>query len=174
VNAVPDLRRAHAAGFSLVEVMVATVVLSVGMCGLALLLAQSVRFGHVSSLHAQVSLLAQSAIDRMSSNVQAVWLEAYDGTFAGGASGAAACTTASCTPLQLAQRDLAQLRNDVQQTLPDGSTVSIDCSGGSLLSPQQLLAPPAYDGACVISFAWLEQDEDGIAQTASASWRFRP
>jgi type IV pilus modification protein PilV len=159
----------------MVEVLVATVVLSLGLCGLALLLAQSVRFGYVSSLHAQVTLIAQSTMDRMASNLQAVWLDAYDGTYSGAtAVGSTACTTAGCAPLELAQRDLAQLRIDLAQTMPPGSTLAIDCSGASILSPQQLLAAPAYDGACVISLTWLEQDEDGVAETANASWRFRP
>ena len=65
-----DIRKNHrlkhkSAGFSLVEVLVAMVILAVGLLGIATLQARSFKFNHESYARSQASVLAYEIIDRM-------------------------------------------------------------------------------------------------------------
>jgi len=52
-------------GFSLLEVLIAALVLAIGLLGLAALQASGLQSGHASSLHSQATLLAYDIADRM-------------------------------------------------------------------------------------------------------------
>jgi type IV pilus assembly protein PilV len=78
-------RSCHASaqsGFSLIEVLVALVVLSVGLLGLAALQQNAVRFNHDAYLRSQATVLAYDIADRIRGNRQAATAEAYDSAFA--------------------------------------------------------------------------------------------
>ena len=68
-------------GFSLIEVLVALVVLSVGLLGLAALQQNAVRFNHDAYLRSQATVLAYDIADRIRGNRQAATDEAYDSAF---------------------------------------------------------------------------------------------
>ena len=68
-------------GFSLIEVLVALVVLSVGLLGLAALQQNAVRFNHDAYLRSQATVLAYDIADRIRGNRQAATDEAYDSVF---------------------------------------------------------------------------------------------
>ena len=60
-------------GFTLLEVLIALLVFSLGLLGMAGLLIVSVKTNHSAYLRTQASFLAQSMADRMRSNMPHVW-----------------------------------------------------------------------------------------------------
>lgn len=94
-------------GFTLLEVLVALLVFSIGFLGLAALQTLGMRFTHQSYERTQATLQAYEILDRMRANVAG--LEDYTPTPAGSTPNATTnCSTATCTPSQMAVYDLAQ------------------------------------------------------------------
>jgi type IV pilus assembly protein PilV len=117
-----------ARGFSLVEVLVAMFVVSMGILALAGLLQASTRYAKMSELRSAATLLANDVADRIRANR----VGALSG--AGGYDQAdkafptalppvhAPCTSESpCTPADLAKADMAVWAARVRATLPKGS-----------------------------------------------------
>lgn len=149
-------------GFSLLEVMVAVVVFSVGLIGLGLLLTASIRANHVGFLHSQATFVAESIADSMRANTIGVWLDAYDGNWSAATPAAAVdCTAVACTPAQLAARDVAAWGRLVGELLPAGQA-TVTCTpraGRPIPDATQLLSAPVYTGTCAIALTWSEQTE---------------
>jgi type IV pilus assembly protein PilV len=61
-------RRRRESGFTLIEVLVALLVLSIGLLGLAALQAQGLRFNHDAYVRTQATQLAYDIVDRMRAN----------------------------------------------------------------------------------------------------------
>lgn len=105
-----------ATGFTLIEVLVALFVLSLGLLGLAALQTTSLQFNHEAYLRSQATTLAYDIADRMRANRQAALNGDYDVAFAasppacGGAGGGAS----------VAARDLSAWRDALACTLPRG------------------------------------------------------
>ena len=78
--------RGKAAGFSLIEVMVAVLVLGVGLLGFALLQTMSVRFTQSANQRTQATNLAYDMLDQMRANRIAAGQ--YVGNYAAATSGA--------------------------------------------------------------------------------------
>lgn len=105
-------------GFSLIESLVAAVVLSVGLLGLASLQATSLHF-NTSALHRSAATdLAYDITDRMRANREAVLDGSYDGQ-------AIAETPPSCAEVTLtgtrAERDLQAWTANLACQLPQGT-----------------------------------------------------
>jgi type IV pilus assembly protein PilV len=120
--------RLRAAGFSLVEVLVAMFVVAMGILALAGLLQASTRYSKMSELRSTATLLANDIADRVRANPVGAELGAggYDITDhafpSAPAPAHAACTSdAPCSPADLAKADLADWTARVRATLPKGS-----------------------------------------------------
>jgi type IV pilus assembly protein PilV len=166
-------------GFTLLEVMVAVIVFSIGLIGLGLLLTASIRANHVGFLHSQATFVAESIADRMRANIPGVWLNAYNGTWdSGAAAPGVACTLgAACSPAQVAARDVWAWGNMVSQLLPAGQG-TVNCvpqPGRPIPTGSTLATSPAYRGSCTITLTWSEQSEtaDG-AVPGSFTWVVTP
>jgi len=120
-------------GFSLIEVLVAVVVLSVGLLGLAGLQTNSLRNNHSAYLRTQGAVLVGDIIERMRANYNAaVTGGRYNLAYAASVT-AAGCSTA-CTDSQVAADDLARWRTYVEQ-LPGGeSQVNVTAAGVATVS----------------------------------------
>lgn len=109
-------------GMSLIECLVALVVLAVGMMGTATLILEGLRNAHVALLRTQAVILVSDMIERIRANPGAGG--AYDCASypAGPAQRACAATDAAdavtCTPDQLAEDDLARWHNSARTALP--------------------------------------------------------
>lgn len=107
----------QAKGFTLLEVMVALVVLSVGLLGLAALQTATVRFNQNAYLRSQATNFAYDLADRMRANREAAIAGAYDAAYAG--------TPPACTDAvgggTVAQKDLAGWRIALTCALPVGN-----------------------------------------------------
>ena len=118
-------------GFTLLEVLVALVVLSIGLLGLAALQTTSLQFNTGSYYRTQATYLAYDIIDRMRANGDAVLAGAgYDigivsnivSTYDSCKTTSCACDTASCSSNNLATYDLGKWFDRTRKTLPDVAT----------------------------------------------------
>lgn len=117
MNTPTTARRAKHAGFTMVEVLIALIVLSIGLLGLASLQVTTTKFNHSAYLRSQATRLAYSMADRMRANRKAA-LE--DGAYsdvdyvASPACGAVSGST-------VAERDISAWRNALACSLPLGN-----------------------------------------------------
>lgn len=108
---------AQAKGFTLLEVMVALVVLSVGLLGLAALQTATVRFNQNAFLRTQATNLAYDLADRMRANREAALAGGYDSAYAGTPPACNAAVGAGT----VAQQDLSGWRIALTCMLPLGN-----------------------------------------------------
>jgi type IV pilus assembly protein PilV len=109
-------------GFTLLEVLIALLVLSIGLLGIGKLMMLSARANDSAYMRTQATALGYSILDAMRSNRQAALVQAYDtgmGAFPGAAAG---CGTvaAPCNPGQQAQNDLNLWGTRLAGALPAG------------------------------------------------------
>lgn len=104
-------------GFTLIEVLIAMLVLAVGLLGLAGLQATSLKNNQSAYNRSQATQLAYDLADRMRANV------AGKTTYTTGtATATAAClTTAGCTKEAMAENDLKEWNDAITATLPSGA-----------------------------------------------------
>lgn len=109
-------------GFSLLEVMIAMVIFSIGLLGLAGLMAQSTRFTNSAQYRTQATYLAYDILDRMRANPSQAKNPTlnYNNSYGNTALGTSTCYNTTCSLAELATADLDQWLYAVQNTLPDG------------------------------------------------------
>ncbi len=136
-------------GFSLIEVLIALIVMSVGMLGIAGLYVQSMQAGRTSMFRHNAVTLAGDVADRIRANPGA------GATYAAGIGADNNCVGGGidCTPAEMAQHDIGLWQQQAASTLPNGS-VQITVDNGT--------APPTYD----IVVRW---DEPGETPTFAIS-----
>lgn len=106
-------------GFTLLEVMVAVVVLAIGLLGLAGLQATATRFNDSAYQRSQATALAYDIADRMRANREAALT---GGGYPGPVQNPApACAILGAPAGTLAQQDIAAWRNALACTLPSGT-----------------------------------------------------
>lgn len=117
-------------GFTLVEVMVAVLVLSIGLLGIASLQATSLRNNNDASMQTRASYIVSDMADRMRANTSQA------GNYAGNYMAAdpspvnVSCQSGSCTPTGILQKDVAQWNTQLQ-SLPAGQG-TVTALAGSL------------------------------------------
>ncbi|MBS0569888.1 MAG: type IV pilus modification protein PilV [Proteobacteria bacterium] len=165
-------------GFTLLEVMIALLVFSLGLLGMAGLLAVSVQTNHSAYLRTQATFLAQGMADRMRANNIGLWNLAYNGTYDASTAGTASgCLgSASCTWSQVAARDAAVWSNQLVSFLPSPSATVNCVTTGSNPAADTMVERPPYNGQCTIVMNWNEKSsEAGQADhAASLTWVFQP
>lgn len=151
-------------GFTLLEVLIAVLVFSFGLLGIAGMMTISVRNNHNGYLRSQANFLAENMLDRMRANPTAVWNGWYNGT---AAVTSQQCTLATpCTYQELAGQDVSLWAQSLQVTLPNGNG-TVNCVNNSALSttivpadsPSIWFPAPVYDGICTITVTWQEANE---------------
>lgn len=118
-------------GFTLIEVLIAALVLALGLLGLAGLQATSIRNNLSAYNRSQATQLAYDMADRMRANKiesvdpatgNIIAASAYITIASTAATAQASCTTVSgCTGAQMAQNDLFQWNTALISTLPSGT-----------------------------------------------------
>ncbi len=119
-------------GFTLLEILLAVVVLAIGLLGLAKLQVTGLHQTHSSNLRTQATLLAYDIADRMRAN-RSAYLDASS-NYIDPPSGTTTkkcewdgSSVDSCTPTEMAQFDMAQWRAAIANNLPGGAgTVCLD------------------------------------------------
>lgn len=115
-------RRRPEAGFSLVEVLVAMVVMAVGLLGIAGLYVEGLRAGRTSLYRTTAVTLAADMADRIRANALAG--DAYAGTGPGADGGCVAGGT-DCDPATMAADDWFRWQADLADRMPAGSTAEV-------------------------------------------------
>lgn len=127
-------------GFSLLEVLIALVILSVGLLGIAAMMSTTLKANDSAYMRTQATELAYNMLDRMRANRSAALGGSYNIALAATVANPPNCTGSGtvhpgCTPDQLAQFDLAQWKQDLAATLPGGDgSVGTSISGGATVA----------------------------------------
>lgn len=136
-------------GFTMVEALVALVVLAIGLLGIAALYLDSLRAGRTAIYRTQAVNMAADLADRIRANRQGIL--AYATAFADAHVVNANCEDplAGCTAAELAEHDLARWKAALGQQLPGGQ------------GEVQVTAPAAVGdlGVYVITVRWTEVGE---------------
>ncbi len=133
--------RANQSGFSLVEVLIALVIMSVGMLGIAGLYVESMQAGRTSIFRHNAVTVASDVADRIRANPSAG--AAYEGV-----RGNNNCVLGNvdCDPVQMAANDIDLWKTQADGMLPNGDvTITYD----------DTVTPPTYR----IVIAWVEASE---------------
>lgn len=162
-------------GFSLLEVLIALLVFTLGLLGMAGLMVISVKTNQSAYLRTQASFLAQSMADRMRMNLGRI--NDYNGTYDESTVDEGGCDSASpCAPGAIVERDQAIWSRQLVESLPNASA-AIDCDGESLGTSSQLGAAP-YSGICTFTITWdetsLARSDDGSPDEQTFAWVFQP
>lgn len=162
-------------GVTLIEVLVAMLVFSVGVIGAAGLMAVAARSNQAAYLRTQVTFLAQNMVERMQANPIGVWNGDYNGGYP---DASAQDCAAGCTPAQLALHDRQRWSSQLETFLPPGAQASISCSHGGLAyvpTREQILQRPPYGGSCSMRVVWRERQLAGAgAPRQTFAWEFQP
>ena len=117
----------RSSGFTLLEVLVALVVLSIGLLGLSGLQTSSLRNNHSAFLRSQATLAITDIMDRIRANSDAANAGDYD--FATSDPVSTTNCTSGCSPEAVANMDLVEWRAYVQR-LPEGEgEIAVDADG---------------------------------------------
>jgi type IV pilus assembly protein PilV len=129
-------------GFTLVEVLIALIILSVGMLGIAGLYVHSMQAGRTSLFRHHAVTLAGDVADRIRANPRAAIAYSQAGANNNCVNGGV-----DCTPAQMAANDIDLWDQQAADTLPNGTvTVVFD----------NAVLPPTYE----IEVAWDEPGEN--------------
>lgn len=134
----------HSKGFSLMEVLIALLILAVGLLGIAALQSVALKTNHSAYQRTQATFLAYDMIDRMRANRTAAMAGNYNLAMTATPSGSGT----------LAEQDLVDwIDNYVAQLLPvgDGSIACVDNDGNGTLE------------VCTITVQWDEARAGGTA-----------
>lgn len=131
-------------GFTLLEVMVAVFVLSIGLLGLAHLQVVTLKATQSADFKTQATILAMDMFSRMRANQDA----AYGNNYAIGLEDAVPGTTS------LADRDITEWRNNISNQLPGGQG-AIACPGFVNLNTF----------ICTVTIAWSDVQTGTAADT---------
>lgn len=119
-------------GFSLIEVLIALMILSVGTLGIAAMMAASLKSKNSAYSRTQANHLAYTILDRMRANRATAIQHGYDIALGATAvhppSGDCIGTAANCSPAEIADLDLTQWKDSLVGILPsgDGSIQTVD------------------------------------------------
>jgi type IV pilus assembly protein PilV len=167
----------HIRGFTMLEVLVALLIFSLGLLGVAGLLTVSVKTNHAAYLRTQATFLAQGMADRMRANVLGLWNNSYNLplTAVTNATVPTTCTTGTCAYSAVAARDLVVWQNQLAGFLPAPKAM-IACAATSTPSAAQILLLPPFAGTCEIEITWSDSSntEENSASTQVFDWVFQP
>ena len=162
-RSVPSLFRRCARGFTLIEVMVALIVLVLGVLGAAAMTLTAIRDSKQSGLRSQASALAYEMGDLMRAN------PGQESAFTGAAlSAVASCWTTGCSPSDMANNDYYEWRAKLTGAngLPNSDVVI--CRDATKLDLY-----PACDGSptapLVVKLRWDEKNNNARGAVAPSA-----
>lgn len=167
-------------GVSLIEVLIAVLIFSIGLIGLAGLMVVSTRSNHVAYLRTQVTFLANNMAERMSANPTGVWAGNYNSTYPVSAGSIGCDASSPCSAAQVAAHDQQVWSRQLSTFLPRPSA-TIACTGvGSVaFNPSGYIQQrPPYGGNCAMTIKWTERpaagQTDSDSSTRTFAWNFQP
>lgn len=134
-------------GFTMIEVLVALIILAIGLLGVAGVQTLAMKQTTNSHIRSQVSILAYDMVERIRANLEGAKAGEYNSISA--APTAPSCT--SCTPAQVAAQDANQWYSSLNDRIPGYTGASVALA----------------NGVATITINWTERDlgNDALAQT---------
>ena len=108
-------------GFSMIEVLVALLVLAVGLLGVLVMQARGLQFNQAGYMQSQAMFMAEDIVERVRANQSAI--NSYEIDFAdAGDSSAGSCedTSSPCSDAEMAASDLYLWKTALASVLPKG------------------------------------------------------
>lgn len=126
------------AGFTLIEVLIAMVVLAVGLLGLAGLQATSLRNSQSAYNRSQATQLTYDLADRMRANIPGVATYTVISPLSDAEAKPNCLNATGCTPQDMAENDLFEWNESVATALPSvsASTITVTADGMFTISLQ--------------------------------------
>ena len=122
-------------GFTLLEILIAVVVLSIGLLGIAGLQALGQQSNHSAYLRSQATVLAYDMIDRMRANRVAVQNGNYNAVdTTANTYTDPGCVSSSCSSSQMAQYDMYDWQQELANELPTGNGTVAGAGAGSVFT----------------------------------------
>lgn len=163
----PKTSPAFHSGFTLLEVLVAIIVISIGLLGLAGLQARGMQANHSSMLRTIATYQAYDMADRMRANIMGVNNGNYNNL--SGTPSDPGCVSTNCTPANMATTDLYSWNTSNAVLLPSGQGVV--CLDSTPDDGTQ--SSPACDGLGTIYAikVWWIDDRSGAPVRLVVSFR---
>ncbi|MEZ5581872.1 MAG: type IV pilus modification protein PilV [Candidatus Competibacteraceae bacterium] len=163
-------------GFTLLEVLVAVIVLAIGLLGMAALQLTATRYSHGSFMRIEATQLANEMADRMRANQTGVNNNNYSNVAIGSTvtDPGYDCETTygggtKCSSQEMANADIYSWKQDIGRLLPsgDGGVVCTDSDGAD--------ADPCTNGSMhTITIQWADSDLDNSPVTGTFSITLAP
>lgn len=119
-------------GISLIEVMVALLVLAVGLLGVLVMQARGLQLNQAGFMQSQAMFMAEDVIERMRTNVSA--LDSYEIDFDDDGDDSAGFCDSDCDDAAMAASDILQWKRELARVLPQGDgRVVIGTAAGNLI-----------------------------------------
>ena len=142
-------------GFSLIEVLISLVILSIGLLGLMSLQLQALQTNNNSNLRTLATIAAYDMSERIRANSLGLKAGNYDKILT--TTSGSDCST--CSTSQLALKDIFEWHRDLKANLPEGEgSVSVSSTA---------------DDGLDITVSWKENDKSGSALTKTFLLRAR-
>lgn len=156
VNKFSD--RKSQSGVTLIEVLVAVLVLSVGLLGVASLQMYGLRYNQSAYLRSQAAVLAYDIVDRMRANTNGVSAGYYDSVNTASLPADPNCIKTGCTNQQLANHDIREWGGYFTSSVPmlPSASGTISRSGNTF----------------IVTITWTELEKTG-AISQSLNYRFQ-
>lgn len=145
-----------ARGFTLLEVMIALVVLSIGLLGMAALQARAMRYNHDALVRSESTALANDIMDRMRSRALTLSGGAAE-TALGAYVGAAPAGACATTPVTAAV-DLRCWLDGIQRVLPGGAA---SATGAITLQAGGANGDPT-DDVYQVAISWIDRQTNAL------------
>jgi type IV pilus assembly protein PilV len=140
------------AGVSIVEALVALVIISVGMLGIAGLYLASLQAGRSANLRMQAVNLATDMADHVRSNKRAMALYKASATDKGTQHD---CATVTCTPTLIAENDIYNWKQAISASLPANANGQLTYTDVADLKPER-----KEPDRCEVLVTWREAGSD--------------
>lgn len=154
-----------AAGFTLIEVLIAILVIGIGLLSVVSLQTRSVAMGNAAYFRSQASALAYDAADRIRANAVVATAGGFHGLTP--TENAACMTAAGCGAAQMAAHDMFLWQREVDQILANG--IGIVCRDTT--PDDGVRGSPACDGGgnYVIKL-WWDDNKDAVDEHYTMSF----
>jgi len=162
------VKRHQQHGFTMIEILIAAVVLGVGLLGLAGLQAQSLQFNFSAYQRSQANLLAYDIIDRMRANGPEVLIGSYNQALGTGPTSNTDCQAvgANCSAGDMAAFDITEWECSLGRWNDNGI-----CAGRGIVGPLAqgdgsvvIGAPVAGHVPVTVTITWVDNRTRAVGE----------
>lgn len=109
-------------GFSLIESLIALIIVSIGLLGLAALQTSALRNTQIANISSNATLSAHDIIERMRANPTGMQSKAYNAPSLVAHSNC--YSTTGCTPTEIAENDMYEWVSELTKKIPQSSAIT--------------------------------------------------